>query len=899
MIAHTALSAIFASFKAPLRLFAGCVAPRTRARVQDDDTYGGTAPRWSAPATGLAPRVHTEAERAARGLEQAALALARGESPWPWLSALPETVCVDALPRWTQLVCSAPAPTPEDVTRPAALRLWGARALRAARHDPPLVLWLAERGAALPLDLRPLFFGGARKLLQPAARAALGVLFARLSLSDRQQVLARDRVIEMLPPSVHGLCAQAWLQQVPALLDDTGDVPLLCMLEDLLTDIGPVESDCQSYPELALVVDPSASLRRGGQALGDHAQAPWVQALLQRESLAAHRVQTEAQDNRLRALGQFLFACRAAAVPSAQRQAAGPLVLQLLALPEDSLRGPLLMRLAGALGDSTRAAVLLALPHGGLAAKALPLQLAVHLFQPDLAQEAGLQSLLRARPLFTHGAHARCLMRLMMRHEAPDYVRQSLGLTRLAHLFKYIDGAQQAHALEAARQAAQDGAHSMLDKHQAYAETLSAARLYLQPLRPSGAVKPNPATLRALQAAFTWLATQPALRPVARAALPLCNAGALSARTAPHKLLQLETLRTQQRAAAGKEQAWLQAWCATLVRTLQSFIAQPPAPPPAQPFTHPAVRALQQRHLLPLLLALEDYAPLLQAARRLPQEFAEADQVRAACLKWTGLAPRDLARLDDGGACPHMEYVALYQASMLDSWGASAVAGTALLKRLLRAILAGRLDAERRTGLQARHLLQTPGGAPLMQAWEAPTRTAVGQFTVEDSGAPGAMLAAVTQIHSCQSARDGTLNQGMLSRLADGAKRMVLLRDARGSLRARAMLRLMLSQNAQPVLLLSPLYAATGTCEVEAERAIHAHVRQRANALGVQAVCSSSSAVQLPSPGECLRLSSSSAPGDYWEEGDGLCTEMITLRRTLRQLAPAPKLGAPRLPAGR
>lgn len=944
-------------FTAPLRCIP-CSKPRIEDAAQRDSYETGKTASTSLPAPKRLRaisegRPFTAGGRAERGLKEAEAAQGRGESIWPWLDALPISSRSDHSKRWAALVLRESNAAPQRLANPERVSQWFEAAWRASNYDLALANWLAQRGGAIPVRLTA--FAGLLEVARlnmpqppgtlgslpleddlercpPELRATAGALFARLPTTERAALLGdgpqqrfspeqQRAIVSLLPAASHALVARTWLAHRGCSMMPTCTVQKLRILNNLLAGCSPTGKEYVEFPELAL-------LRHRDEVPID-ALPPWARAWLPPETPGTDEGLTP-RERSARALSRFLFACRVAEIPTATRDAAKPLVMPLLALPDEALRSNILWRLAAALSDPQQTAAVMAMRQQA-PVKALPLRLTAQLFYPELAGEPGLQAVLQTRSLFAHGPHARTLMQLMTARGQQAFASQALALTRPSQLRKVVDGPAQAQAIDAALSAAQraaatgnarataderNAALALLDKHQARAQALSTVRAQLsaESKVPPAAATLKP-TLEALRRAFTWLTTQPGLDTVAPLAMGLYNAQAHGGAHAAKALSQCETALATRRPAV---EGWQATWCAALLRDLRSLLppqlahsegtAAGAAPKPtsgrAGKCVYPtaAMRAVLADQVTPLLLALAEYAPLLREAGLGPQNYSQAQQVLPSCLQWTGFTHAQLRDLV--ARSPDLHHVALYQASMSafkprhGETGMERVnirtAGDArrvraLLKKLLQAQLHGRLDAARREGAQAKLLLQDPGGEALMQAWERCARVpaTLQGHTIEDTGELGAMLAAVTTISSCLSAHGGSRNQGMMSRISDGAKRMLVLHDAGGKLRARAMLRLMRTHDGRAVLMLSKLYTATGTCSEDAESAVHAYVRQRALALGVQAVCNNSQHTQLPPAGFPL-LTCESAPGDYWDELRKLSTEPAQLMRTFRELAPAP-----------
>lgn len=125
------------------------------------------------------------------------------------------------------------------------------------------------------------------------------------------------------------------------------------------------------------------------------------------------------------------------------------------------------------------------------------------------------------------------------------------------------------------------------------------------------------------------------------------------------------------------------------------------------------------------------------------------------------------------------------------------------------------------------------------------------------------MLAATTELRSCQAADCYQYNLGMLNRMICGSKRMLIARNAEGKVLARAVLRLMTESRGTPVLTVSMMYGdAHGTLQEH----LLAYVCRRARAMGLSAASTS-----FEQSDRTMALTSLGHPiPDYWDEERGL-----------------------------
>lgn len=851
-----------------------------------------------------------------------------GADPWPWLFCKTQVHHSighdrDDMRAWIAFIAAAPPP-PEPL--PPNLRAALSHALeRAEGSDLNLLLgWVIDH-PQLHLDLQS-FFKRPRTGLNaddPRTVRQVHILYGRAPRSIQLYAMENGTFRELLPALAQTLVAQRWLASGRYILGTDSTRPLRA-LRHVLENTRPSRDFFAEFPEFVLIETPEF-LASPGLPAGLNAP-PWALPMLLRQAPCADAA--HAQQNRLRALGRLLLACRISHASPARMAALAPLIERALDLPNVRARRALLDLLVARVitdpdNDAAYAEALRLQAH--TAAKAQMLQLAALCRTPGWHNDPGTQTLLQARALFNHGEHARCVLELLLDRTGDGSLRATaLRWANAAKLARVIDShAQQQRdrdALRAARTALRACVQMQRGSQSERAAAAQRQRQALEALRQAQDISAVHAGARAqmrsrfaaplpqqrnatapLDEALAWLQQQPTLRealaPVS--ALSQNNPCANDARWAQARSA-LKAARNQ----APKAEAWLHRYAEGVVLALQSHAPGPsntahdaadaslrtprptsspepsPAPLDAAFFAHPKIRAFMVERVLPLALELGRYAPLAQAAGVDMASLTDPAEVLPACLEWTRLSATELQRLD--AVCPDLAYVAIYAGSLRKRNGPTQWQDEATLRTLLRASAAGELDSLRRNGPQAQCILKLPDGRATMAGWEHSQRleaTAGGPgWTTEDTGEPGLMLRAVTDIRSCQSARDGDQNRGMLGRLTDGARRMLLLRDPRGAVRGRAVVRLM-TEDEQPVLLLSTSYVGAGMDDDRVKRALRAHVTQRAQALGIRAAAPSENVWYLATDDSVAMLDLMCAGGalDYWDEAGGLRKDPVNL----------------------
>jgi len=144
-----------------------------------------------------------------------------------------------------------------------------------------------------------------------------------------------------------------------------------------------------------------------------------------------------------------------------------------------------------------------------------------------------------------------------------------------------------------------------------------------------------------------------------------------------------------------------------------------------------------------------------------------------------------------------------------------------------------------------------------------------------DSDDPQDLFLAGTEVAgSCQSV-DGSpsLNKCLLGYAMDGKNRIVAIKDHTGRIRARSMLRLLLDQNGNPVLMQSRIYP-TGV-NPQVSQALNKMAIRRAHALGLPLV--SNEVGQGPAFAGAIRSLGSPAPYEYVDAGGGVTDGAYTV----------------------
>ena len=581
----------------------------------------------------------------------------------------------------------------------------------------------------------------------------------------------------------------------------------------------------ESFPELLLVRQPRQALQQGLPA-GLHLPVPLRAYLESEQRRATSGRAAQHQSNCVASVGRLLFFCRLAGVEAADLQRATPMVLRALRDVADvQTRDHLLRRLVSDLlsphAPPSQRALLQALeaaptPHPGKL-----LALACLACDRHVLQHPALLPVLRSGSLHD-GRILRRLLDFVLHTPTPqqrDYVRQTL--TWGSH-------AQVQRCIVSLRPVPPPGSNSTpsgawLAQQEAYTQLRS---LHLAHLRQAGhrAAAYEPVLQQdavELQRACQRLAADPQPR-VARLGQALQQQLRASA-PAP----TLKALRSAVQAALKLDRRNAQlAWCADLLAQLprhhadMTALAGPGTPPSGHPapefFLDGRARTLHSQQVLPMILALEEYACVLAEAPFDPSRCHTPAAVQAAGFPLPGTEAPAAVLADLRRHMRSPNNLLLYAANMR-RWEAHAQPerGLQIMHGLVQAICQGpqAVVALRRAGsAQLRHLLAK--FEPLCTAWErgfqrsvaSPLNAGGAPWTLHDSGDPDAIIAAVTQIESCQSVRKPEHNMGLQSRLIDGSKRMLLLHDAAGVLRARAALRLMRTAEDRPVLALSRIY---------------------------------------------------------------------------------------------
>ena len=165
-----------------------------------------------------------------------------------------------------------------------------------------------------------------------------------------------------------------------------------------------------------------------------------------------------------------------------------------------------------------------------------------------------------------------------------------------------------------------------------------------------------------------------------------------------------------------------------------------------------------------------------------------------------------------------------------------------------------------------------PERANLQSAWEAGAQRSAAAavpvlqgLSLIDTGDFTDFVSSADEVSgSCQSVLTGDFGHLLLGRMVDGSKRMLALKDANGALKARAMLRLMLTPQGAPALLLSALYTANVPVP-QASAALIAWAQQRAQALGLPLYGVGFMAPHGV-PTRQVLLSHVGTVGEYWDE---------------------------------
>ena len=286
-----------------------------------------------------------------------------------------------------------------------------------------------------------------------------------------------------------------------------------------------------------------------------------------------------------------------------------------------------------------------------------------------------------------------------------------------------------------------------------------------------------------------------------------------------------------------------------------------------------AVNAYYAQQVLPAVLAsLHAHAslalgcptsPLLAAEKLVPVARLQ-DDLRAA-LVTPGRADGRVAHMLAGWRAPHLLYTYAGRLTQAEPQGLS------LLRAAVAAAADGTYHAWRRRGsAQLRAVLQ--GAADFdLPGWEAgeagPVEGRPG-WTVEDTASLQDFINSASEgAHSCLAVDyDVHYSRCLVGRLADGAKRMVVVKNAAGAIVARAMLRLMQDATQRPALLLSRPYDSIALPSAAAKDLLLTWAQRRAAALGIELL--HAAADIYPRHGGPVRLMAEpSLALDYWDEG--------------------------------
>ena len=637
-------------------------------------------------------------------------------------------------------------------------------------------------------------------------------------------------------------------------------------------------------PELDLVRNPATWVQAGNwsRLLAAFGNPAWLRDLLQNETPRSAPEAALAQQNRLQGLGRSLHLHRNAGLdPSAEPS---PSVAQILAhVPSQARRQSLLQaHLKKCLGRDSQAwtQCVQQLMQIYKTHDSRVLALVLELRTPGITQEQSVQALLNCAAL---GRDGQAWQRLFNLFADPSSATSALGCevarwpTR-SNLLQMLPEAAQADAPLALAQACiQDkkpnAANALRAQCKRSDNTSKVAAALMADYHSHGlapdAIETYLQGERArLRQSLDWLAIQP---DCAAAATDL---GALLSLPAPagrdkKRNAALTRGKADARAACKKLPAGpLRDWGELLSKQIERCFpvacrAERTLPWPSTDFYSQApVRQFINQHVLPMVLTLQQFAGVFErlnvhvdtlhspaAAKR--RALSLFDKNQSECL-WE--------RIEAKVYKPELflAYTALTQ-----RWSTRyRLLGERRLRELTEAVLNDTHDALRRTSAQMQALLKDTKNPPWLRAWEQETPLPVGGAgcTALDTANVGKMLHATTEINSCQSVYGGSYNAGMMGRMLCGSKRMLLVHDADGKLRARAMLRLLRNQSGEPVLALSRIYGQ----DPKHRDMVGDYVKQRAKALGLPAANTYEGYGSLR-----LRSAEADLP-DYWDDGCAL-----------------------------
>lgn len=642
-----------------------------------------------------------------------------------------------------------------------------------------------------------------------------------------------------------------------------------------------------AFPEFDVLRTPRAFVQKPHawtDLLQVHGKPPWLSQLLLDETKQAESNARFAQDNRLRALARYLLCLRLLRRNRATAERLSVVLPGLLALPSVEVRHRLLMKLAGTSVDAPLCELALRSWKEAAGGEGKALALAVALVSPALAANPGTRALLESRAVANNGVVARRVLGFLLHadfgKEADVGVKvlswpKDDNLLRMLRLgIEASEAVQRAATALNAEGGCDDGATKAswhqgratdVQHHQVLMALLADRRARHVASRADGCLLALEA--KRLRGAFRQLDQRPGMQPTARAGEELC--AALLADDASHQVAAatrdaaVKTLNRLRSAARAHKKTPLSEWTLELLAQmegcLRAWVAlrhalvmqapaeSPKAAPQASFFANKAVRTYMNQTIVPLMLALQQHAPLLNTFARSGNAvdldaISRPSDVVAQCAPWfrgdnAGLVLEQFMR-----QIKRPENIVAY-AAQSSSWTQDYRArGLPVLERLVRASLDGTYARLRGDSPQMRALRQNPVHHGALTLWEAgysralPIDWGAGGWRIFDTDDLGETLDAMQQIASCQSPTHGwaSHNVGNLGRLIDGSKRLIILRDAQDKVRGRAITRLMQDPGGQPVLTLSSLFVTHQN--TAARHALCACAAQRAASLGFEAV---------------------------------------------------------------